>query len=332
MEYRRLGKSGMRVSEIGFGSWISCDDLSKKRESVDLIRAAYANGINYFDTADAYSGGRAEMILGEALSGYGRETYVLGSKVYWPTGPGPNERGLSRKHILEAIDQSLKRLNTDYIDVYFCHWYDRHADMEETLRAMDHVVRQGKALYVGVSNWTAAQIAEGMRVCDKFLLYPISANQPSYNMLDRYIEAESIPVCERSGIGQIVYSPLAQGVLTGKYAPGMGVEYPEDSRIARYGSLGAVSVSDYLREDFLQIVAELKTIAAECGLLLSQLALAWILRKKNVACALIGASRASQIEENAAASGVKIPDDALRRIDEILAASGAPVKHNVIGW
>ena len=331
MEYKRLGKYGLMLSEIGFGSWISCDDLSKKHESIELIRAAYECGINFFDTADAYSAGRAEIILGEALAGYRRESYVLSSKVYWPTGPGPNERGLSRKHILEAIDRSLARLKTDYLDIYFCHWFDAGADMEETLRAMDHIIRQGKALYIGVSNWTAAQIAEGMRICEKSLLYPIAANQPSYNMLDRYIETESIPVCERSGIGQIVYSPLAQGVLTWKYAA--GAEFPGDSRAALHGAMGAVSVADYLREDFLCIVAELKTIADECGLLMSQLALAWVLRKKNVICALVGASRASQLRENAEASGVVLPEDVLRRIDAILQkAAPPPVKHNIIGW
>jgi aryl-alcohol dehydrogenase-like predicted oxidoreductase len=319
------------VSEIGFGSWISCDDLSKKHESIELIRTAYECGINLFDTADGYSQGRAEIILGEALAGYGRGSYVLATKVFGRTGPGPNERGLSRKHILEAIDLSLARLKTDYVDIYFCHWFDPNADMEETLRAMDHVVRQGKALYIGVSNWTAAQITEGMRICDKLMLYPIAANQPSYNMLDRYIEAETIPVCERCGIGQIVYSPLAQGVLTGKYAAGAGC--PEGSRGALHGGMGAVSVNHYLREDFLRIVGELKAIAGECGILMSQLALAWALRKANVACALIGASRAGQIRENAAASGVKIPDGALRRIDEILSSQdGLPVKHNIVKW
>ena len=330
MEYRKLGKHGIKVSEIGFGSWISCDDLSRKQESIDLIRTAYECGINLFDTADAYSAGRAETILGEALQGYRRESYVLCSKVFGHTGPGPNDRGLSRKHILEAVDHSLRRLKTDYLDVYFCHWFDPDTEAEETLRAMDHVARQGKVLYIGVSNWTAAQISEGMRVCDKYLLHPIAANQPSYNMLDRYIENESIPVCERNGVGQIVYSPLAQGVLTGKYAPGSA--YPGDSRIALHGAMGSVSVRDYLREDFLQIVADLRVIADECGLLLSQLALAWVLRKRNVACALIGASRPSQILENAAASGVSLPADALDRIDGILSKAAAPVKHNIVRY
>ena len=330
MEYKKLGKYGLMVSEIGFGSWISCDDLSKKDASIELIRVAYECGINLFDTADAYSQGRAEIILGEALAGYARGSYVLTTKVYGSTGQGPNERGLSRKHIIEAIDQSLARLKTDYADIYFCHWFDPNADMEETLRAMDHVVRQGKALYIGVSNWTAAQIAEGMKICDRLLLYPVAANQPSYNMLDRYIEAETIPVCERLGIGQIVYSPLAQGVLTGKYA--IGAEYPKDSRGALHGGMGAVSVKHYLREDFLRITEELKIVAHECGMLLSQLALAWVLRKKNVSCALIGASRVEQIRENAAASGRAIPDGALRKIDEILAQAGPPVKHNIVKW
>ena len=330
MEYRKLGRHGVRISEIGFGSWISCDDLSKKQDSIDLIHAAYESGINLFDTADAYSAGRAEIILGEALSGYRRESYVLSSKVFGNTGDGPNDRGLSRKHILSAVDESLKRLKTDYLDIYFCHWFDPNVEIEETLRAMDHVVRQGKALYIGVSNWTAAQITEGMRICDKFMLYPICANQPSYNIIDRYVEKETLNVCERNGIGQIVYSPLAQGVLTGKYLP--GAEYPADSRIASHGAQGSVSVEDYLVDEYLHAVVKLKEIADDCGLLLSQLALAWILRKRIVSCALIGASRSSQIRENAAASGVKLPGDALRAIDEVVAQLTKTVKHNVVKW
>ena len=330
MEYRRVGKSGLSISEIGLGSWISCDDLSARQTSIDLIRTAFENGVTYFDTADCYSDGRAEMILGEALGAYPRGSYVLATKVYWPVGAGANERGLSRKHILEAVDQSLKRLKTDYIDIYYCHWFDKDTDMEETLRAMDHVVRQGKALYIGVSNWTAAQIAEGMRICGKYLLYPITANQPSYNMLDRYIEAESMPICKRAGIGQIVYSPLAQGVLSGKYRPGQA--YPKDSRIAVHGSMGAVSVSDYLRDDILDIVARLNGIAAECGLSMPQLALAWALRKSNVSCVITGASRGEQVRENIGAAGVKLPGDLTARIEEILSEMKGPVKHNIIPY
>jgi len=293
-----------------------------------LIHTAYENGINFFDTADGYSSGRAEIILGEALQGYRRESFVLSSKVFGATGDGPNDRGLSRKHILSAIDASLKRLKTDYLDVYFCHWFDPGVDIDEALRAMDHVVRQGKALYIGVSNWTAAQITEGMRVCDKFMLYPIAANQPSYNMIDRYIENETIPVCERFGIGQIVYSPLAQGVLTGKYKPGSA--YPADSRIAAHGAQGSVSVADYLKEDILVAVEQLSKISDGCGILLSQLALAWALRQKNLACALIGASRPAQIKENTAASGIKLPDDAMAAIDGILSQITTKVKHNIV--
>ena len=330
MKYRKIGKYGLSVSEIGLGSWISCDDLSAREIPIGLIREAYENGITYFDTADGYSEGRAEMILGEALSIYPRNSYVLATKVYWPTGAGANERGLSRKHILEALDQSLKRLNMDYVDIYYCHWFDSGTDMEETLRAMDHVVRHGKALYIGVSNWTAAQIAEGLRICDKYLLYPIAANQPSYNMLDRYIEAESMPVCERAGIGQIVYSPLAQGVLSGKYKP--HTEYPADSRIVKHGSMGAVSVSHYLRDDILDIVAELNVVAQECGLSMTQLALSWALRKEDVSCAITGASRKEQIKENIGASGVKLPNGVITRIEEILGVMKEPVKHNIVSW
>ena len=330
MNYRNLGKYGLKVSEIGFGSWISCDDLSARQTSVELIREAYENGITYFDTADAYGNGQAEIILGEALGMYPRSSYVLATKVYWPMGVNPNDRGLSRKHIIEAVDQSLKRLKLDYADIYYCHWFDNNADMSETLRAMDHVVRQGKALYIGVSNWTAAQIAEGMLICDKYLLYPIAANQPSYNMLDRYIEAETMPVCERAGIGQIVYSPLAQGVLSGKYEP--RTVYPADSRAVQHGNMGAVSVSHYLRDDILDIVAKLKEIAGECGLSMPQLALAWALRKNNVSCVITGASRGGQIRENIGASGVELTGGLIGRIGEILGEMKESVKHNIIGW
>ena len=328
MNYRRLGKAGVKVSEISLGSWLSCDDLKAKEDSFKIIEKAYDCGINFFDTADAYSQGRAEIILGEALKKFPRETCVIATKVYWPTGEGPNGRGLSRKHIMEAVDKSLKRLGTDYIDLYYCHWFDHEVEVEETVRAMNDLVRCGKILYFGVSNWTAAQISEGLRVCDHYLLDRMVANQPSYNMFDRYIEKESIPLCEKNGIGQVVYSPLAQGMLTGKYR--LGMEYPAGSRATKRDVRAEVTIWDYLNDDLLGQIEKLIQVAEEAGISLSNLALAWILRQKNVSSTLVGASRPSQVEENTKASGVKLSDDILKRIDEILKSGSYTVKHNII--
>ena len=327
MNYRTLGRTGLKVSEISLGSWLSCHSLEDKGAAFEIISRAYDLGVNFFDTSDAYSLGNAELILGEALSGYPRESYVLATKVYWPTGPGPNDMGLSRKHIFSQIDASLKRLRADYVDIYYCHWYDRDTPAEETMRAMDGLVRQGKVLYIGVSNWTAAQISEALAVCDRLMLHRIAANQPSYNLFDRYIEKESIPFCARNGISQVVYSPLAQGVLSGKYKPGMA--YPKDSRATNAGAGAQVTVWDYLKDELLEKVEELKRIADALGVSLSQLALAWVLRQPNVASALTGASRPGQVEENVKASGLAIPGDALVRIEE-LAKLSFTVKHNII--
>ncbi len=211
MLYRRLGRTGLKVSEISLGTWISCDNLAQKEASIRIIDAAYQAGINFFDTANVYSDGRAETILGEALAKYPRESYVLATKVFWPMGDGPNDRGLSRKHVFEQVDKSLRRLGVDYLDLYYCHWFDKETPIDETLRAMDDLIARGKVLYLGVSNWTAAQISQGLCTVERYRLHPIVANQPSYNMFDRYIEQESLPLCARHGIGLVVYSPLAQG-------------------------------------------------------------------------------------------------------------------------
>lgn len=328
MLYRKLGKTGMRVSEISFGGWLSCSSLEEKERSISLIDKAYELGINFFDTANVYSRGNSEIIMGEALRKYPRESYVIATKVYWPMGSGPNDRGLSRKHIFEQVDASLKRLGLEYIDLYYCHWFDKDTPVEETMRAMDDLVRQGKVLYIGVSNWTAAQISGALRIADKFMLHQVVANQPSYNMFDRYIEKETIPFCEKNGISQVVYSPLAQGVLTGKYARGM--EYPRDSRAANPNAKAEVTVWDYLKDDILEAVEKLQQVAGKMGITLSQLALAWILRQPNVASAIIGASKPSQIEENVKASGLNIPCDVLNEIDCILSSVKTIVKHNII--
>jgi aryl-alcohol dehydrogenase-like predicted oxidoreductase len=327
VQYRILGGTGLKVSEISLGSWLSCDSLADKESSITIINRAYDLGINFFDTADCYSEGRAEIILGEALSKYPRESYVVATKVYWPTGYGPNDRGLSRKHILAQVDASLKRLGTEYIDLYYCHWYDVETPVEETMRAMDDLVRQGKVRYIGVSNWSAAQIAEALAVCERLLLHRIAANQPSYNIFDRYIEKESIPFCTRHGIGQVVYSPLAQGVLSGKYEP--GTVYPQESRATNAGAGAAVSVRDYLNNEILKKVEQLRLVAVNLGITLTQLALAWVLRQTNVASALTGASRPTQVEENVKASGLLIPSDIAEQIEGMTKLSFT-VKHNII--
>ena len=339
MLYRNIGDSGLKVSEISLGSWISFHDAADMETPVRIIDRAYELGVNFFDTADAYHGGHAETILGCALEKYPRESYVIATKVYWPTGAGPNERGLSRKHIFAQVQESLKRLRTDYIDLYYCHWYDSGSPVEETLRAMDDLVRKGAIRYYGVSNWTAAQIAYGLRAVERYGLYKITANQPSYNILDRYIEKETIPLSMREGIGQVVYSPLAQGVLTGKYSPPGGAAGgapasapPAGSRAVNPLAGGAVSVRDYMTPPILNCVAELKSIAENWGLTPAEMALAWALRNPIVASALTGASGPAQVDANVRASGVRLPEDLLTRIDAALAANPFTLKHNIIEW
>lgn len=312
MEYRRLGRSGLKVSEISLGSWLTYGGYVAAEQAIKTIHKAYDLGINFFDTANVYMHGEAEKIVGRAIQAFPRESYVLATKVFWPMGDGPNDRGLSRKHIIEQANASLKRLGVDYVDIYYCHRYDPETPLEETLRALDDLVRQGKVLYIGVSEWTAEQITEAVHLADKKLLDRIVVNQPQYSMLVRHIEKEIIPVCEKHGIGQVVWSPLAQGVLTGKYKK--GAKPPEGSRAASDSKF----IQSLLTDENLDKVEKLKGIADELGLSLAQLALAWILRQQNVASALVGASRPEQIEENAKASGVKLDDEVLAKIDAIL--------------
>jgi aryl-alcohol dehydrogenase-like predicted oxidoreductase len=286
----------------------------EKERAIATIDKAYELGINFFDTANVYAHGEAERVVGEALRKYPRDSYVLATKVFWPMGSGPNDRGLSRKHVFEQAHASLKRLGTDYVDIYYCHRYDPETPVDETLRTIDDLVRQGKVLYVGVSEWTAAQIQEALQTADRYLLDRIVVNQPVYNMFNRYIEKEVIPLSERNGIGQVVFSPLAQGLLTGKYRKGAPV--PENSRAAdpQAGSM----IKNLLTDDRLEKVEQLRAVADELGITLSQLALAWILRQPNVASALIGASRPEQVEENVKASGMTLSGDVLERIEHIL--------------
>ncbi|MCU9614969.1 aldo/keto reductase family protein [Caldibacillus lycopersici] len=313
MEYRRLGNTGLKVSEISLGSWLTYGGYVEENNATASIDKAYELGINFFDTANVYMRGEAEKVVGKALSKYDRSSYVLATKVFGKMGDGPNDAGLSRKHIMEQCHASLKRLGTDYIDIYYCHRYHPETPLEETLRALDDLVRQGKVLYFGVSEWTAEQMSEAVHIADKKLLDRIVVNQPNYSMLHRNIEKEIIPVSEKHGIGQVVFSPLAQGVLTGKYKKGEAA--PAGSRAAQES---IQSMNHVLTEENLEKVENLKKIAETENLTLSQLAIAWILRQPNVASALVGASRPEQLEENVKASGVKLKEETLQQIEEIL--------------
>src|SRR4051812_30591065 len=314
MRYRRLGAAGVKVSEISLGSWLTYGGHVADRAAEACIHRAYELGVNLFDTADVYRNGAAERVVGGALRRYPRESYVLATKVYFPVGEGPNDRGLSRKHITESCDASLQRLGTDYIDLYQCHRFDSETELEETLRALDDLVSAGKVHYVGVSEWSAEQLAAARELGDRLLLRPIRSNQPQYSLLWRRIEDEVIPASERMGIGQLVWSPLAQGVLTGKYRPAEPT--PRDTRAAHPDPQTSQFVRLFMRDDILEAVGALRAVASEMGLTMAQLALAWVLRQPNVSSAIVGATRPEQLDDNCAASGVQLPPEALLRIDE----------------
>jgi aryl-alcohol dehydrogenase-like predicted oxidoreductase len=319
MRYRRLGASGLKVSEVSLGSWLTYGGHVADRAAQACIHRAYELGINLFDTADVYRQGAAERLVGSALRRWPRESDVLATKVYFPMGDGPNDRGLSRKHIVEACDASLDRLGVDYVDLYQCHRFDAETALEETVRALDDLVSAGKVLYVGVSEWSADQLDAARALGDRLLLRPIRSNQPQYSLLWRHIEQDVIPASERLGIGQIVWSPLAQGVLTGKYRPGQPT--PRDTRAAHPDPQTSQFVRLFMRDDILEAVGRLEEIARDLGITMAQMAIAWVLRQPNVASAIVGASRPEQVDENAAASGIELPPDALLRIDR--AVSGA---------
>jgi aryl-alcohol dehydrogenase-like predicted oxidoreductase len=314
MEFRNLGRSGLLISEIAYGNWLTHGSQVEEEAALACVRAALDSGITTFDTADVYAGTRAEEVLGRALAGERREGLEIFTKVYWRTGPGPNDAGLSRKHILESIDGSLRRLRTDHVDLYQAHRYDRFTPLEETMQAFADVVRAGKAHYIGVSEWTAEDIRRGAELADELRISLIS-NQPQYSALYRVIEAQVVPTCRELGISQIVWSPIAQGVLTGKYRP--GAPLPEGSR-ATDEKGGANLIRRFLRDDVLQRVDQLRPVADEAGLSLAQLAVAWVLQNDNVAAAIIGASRPDQVTENVKASGVVLDGELMKRIDEIL--------------
>jgi len=314
MEFRHLGRSGLLISEIAYGNWITHGSQVEEDAAVACVRAALDEGITTFDTADVYAGGRAEEVLGRALKGERRQGLEILTKVFWATGPGPNDRSLSRKHILESIDGSLRRLQTDYVDVYQAHRYDYTTPLEETMQAFADVVRSGKALYIGVSEWTATQLRAGWEMA-RDLKIPFVSNQPQYSMLWRVIEAEVVPASIELGVGQVVFSPIAQGVLSGKYA--VGQLPPEGSRATDEKS-GANFISRLLTDEVLTAVAALKPLAEQAGLSMAQLAVAWVLQNANVSAAIIGASRPEQVRDNVKASGVRLDADLMKAIDAVL--------------
>ncbi|MDQ2751060.1 MAG: aldo/keto reductase family protein [Actinomycetota bacterium] len=317
MDFRHLGNSGMQISEITYGNWLTHGSQVENDVATQCVRAALDAGITSFDTADAYANGKAEQVLGAALKGERRESLEVFTKVFWPVGPDPkgkNDTGLSRKHIMEGIDGSLRRLQMDYVDLYQAHRYDSFTPIEETMQAFADVVRAGKALYIGVSEWTAEQIRVGHTLAQQLGVSLVSS-QPQYSMLWRVIEADVVPTCEELGIGQIVWSPIAQGVLTGKYQPGQ--EAPAGSRATDTNG-GANMIKRWMKDDVLARVQKLAPLAAELDLTMAQLAVAWVLRNPNVSAAIVGASRPEQVAENVKAAGVRIPDDAMGRIDDVL--------------
>jgi aryl-alcohol dehydrogenase-like predicted oxidoreductase len=315
VEFRNVGKSGLKISEITYGNWLTHGSQVENDQATACVRAALDAGITTFDTADVYANTKAETVLGAALKGERRESLEILTKVYWPTGPGgPNDVGLSRKHIMESINGSLTRLQTDYVDLYQAHRYDSETPLEETMQAFADLVRMGKALYVGVSEWTAQQIKEGHDLAEQLGIQLIS-NQPQYSMLWRVIEGEIVPTCVSLGMSQIVFSPIAQGVLTGKYRPG---EQPPPGSRATDDKGGANMIKRWMRDDVLERVQQLVPLAEEADLSMAQLAVAWVLQNDNVASAIIGASRPEQVHDNVAAAAVRLEDDLMDKIDKVL--------------
>jgi voltage-dependent potassium channel beta subunit len=315
VEYRHLGKHGIRVSEVCLGSWLTYGAAAEETVARECIEQAYDLGVNFFDTANVYAKGEAEKVVGNVLRQYPRSSYVLATKVYFPMGSGPNDRGLSRKHIIEQCNASLQRLGVDYIDLYQAHRYDPTVPLAETLMAFDHLVQQGKILYYGVSEWSAGQLAHAADLTRLAGMAPIASNQPYYNLLDRGIEKEILPLCRREGIGIINFSPLAQGLLTGKYKPGEPL--PEGSRASDPRQNLFLNKGELDQQQLVR-VQKLLPIAEQEGLSLTQLALAWCLRQPELSSVIIGASKPSQVEENVGASGKKLSAQTLQAIDEVL--------------
>ncbi len=309
MEYRRLGNAGMKVSAVALGAWLTYGGSVEEKTAADCIRAAIEHGVNFIDVADAYAGGEAERVVGQVIQDYRRSDLVISSKLYWPMSDNVNDRGLSRKHIMESVEGSLRRLDTDYLDIYFCHRYDAETPLEETVHAMDDLVHQGKILYWGTSVWEPVQIDHAVRIARQFNAYAPQAEQPRYNMFDRHIEPEIIPTCSLHGIGLTVFSPLAQGLLTGKYIDGI----PAGSR---------AETSEWLTKDLteenLEKIRQLAALAQELDITTAQLALAWILRRPEISCVITGATRPEHVKSNVQAADIKLDEDLLLRIEAIL--------------
>jgi aryl-alcohol dehydrogenase-like predicted oxidoreductase len=315
VEYRRLGNSGLEVSEISLGSWLTFGSSVDRKATREMVERAFEAGVNLFDTADVYANGAGEEALGYALRGIPRQHAVIASKCFFPMSDRPNDRGLSRKHIFESVEGSLRRLGTDYLDLLQCHRADPDTPVEESVCAFEDLIRQGKILYWGVSEWPAQRIEAACRSADRRLAYRPISNQPQYSILRRGIEAEVLPTCEREGLSQLVFSPLAQGALTGKYRDG---GRPDHSRGA--DPQRNVFMSAFLAPESLARIESLRPLAADCGLSMAQLALAWCLRRPGVASVIVGVTRASQLDDNLAAAGASLPDEVLAQIDALFPA------------
>ncbi len=313
MKYRNLGKTGLKVSELSLGGWLTYGNTVEKGIVEEIIDTAYDNGINSFDCANVYARGASEKVMGEALGRYPRDSFIITTKAFWPMGDGPNDRGLSRQHIFSQVHASLKRLNMEYIDIFYCHRFDPDADLYETVRTIDDFVRQGKILYVGLSEWSALQIVEGLGLQDKYLLDRFVVNQPLYNLLNREIEKDIAPTCIKNGLGIIPFSPLAQGFLSGKYRKGK--EIPQDSR-AMNDEINSF-MQTYLTPDNLDAIEKFIQFSTQKECTPSQLALAWVLHKPGVTSALIGASRPAQIEDNIQAIDIELSAEEILTLENI---------------
>ncbi len=319
MRYRRLGDAGVKVSAISLGSWLTYGGRVEEQAAHSCIARAYDLGVNFFDTANVYAHGAAEQVMGRALAEYPRDSYVLATKVYFQMGDGPNDRGLSRKHVFEQCHRSLRRLGADYIDLYQCHRYDIETPLEETCEIMNDLIRQGKILYWGVSEWSAEQIRAAFDVCRTMGWTPPASNQPEYNALQRSIEAAVLPISEELGIGNVVWSPIAQGVLTGKYVS--VDELPSGSRAT---GEAAGFMGRYMNQEVLDAVQALRPVAERSGCSLTQLALAWCLRQPRVSSVIVGATRVEHVDENVAAGDIDLDPLAIAEVDQLIGSTAVP--------